>query len=466
MSDLAPFNATTKPMVYLERDWNSLCDHGLEKTASYIIRKNGVYYEAIKGGTSTDAGTIAFGGADNAGTVDGTDGYAVIQATFDATPTYGKVLFKEGKFIIDTALKPHTMMEIYGNLYRTEINATGAIKAFHLDGINSVRMDGLVISNDGVVAGSGGVYCDDCTFIELRDIWTYGAETGFKFEGSGTNQAIYGDNLHATNGTYGIEITGGVDEVRLFGSRVFDQSARGINIHLVTGGVVHLIHPDVQVPAATYGIYIATASNSEVKIEGGGIYGGEVNSLVISQCTAPSISVADFTVLTATQRGIWIFETDYVRLNCVNVQNCSSSGVGLYGGIDLQNSEYTHITDSYIAGANHKYDFYENGTSANNWISNSYLQTAVKSAATTRIKYNQGFVTENVGTATILNGQTSTGAFAHGLSITPTIVLAVGSSADTEDLYIVSIGAVNLEISVAAGAVGGNRTIYWKAEYY
>ena len=425
---------------------------GQTETASYVIWKDGSTYYAKNGIT----GAIDYSG---------TDASTVIQNAFDATPTHGKVEFLGNKFIINTALKPHTMMEIKGNLYRTELNGVGAIKVFDLDGINSVRIDGFVISNDGTDAGSIGIYCLNTTFIEIRDVWCYGAEIGAKFEGDGVDQAIYTENFHTTNNKYGIEITGGLDEVRLVNSRIFDSSLRGINIHLVTGGVVHLVHTDLQCPYADYGIYVAEASNSEIKFEGGGIYGYENNSLVFSECTAPRINVADFTILAANQRGIWIYHTDNVRLNNVNVASCSRLTEDGYAGIHIDTSDHISITASKISGANHTYDIQEGVPSNNNWFVNNYFSTISKTGAATIVRGNQGYITENFGTATILNAQTSTGNVAHGLSITPTIVTATGSSADTEDLYVVSIGAANIEIAVAAGAVGGDRTVYWNAAY-
>jgi hypothetical protein len=80
MVDFAPYNAGTHPNVKVNDDYNNLLDHGLEKTASFIIRKNGVYYEAIQGGGASGAGTIVYGGAGNAGSTNGTSAAAVINA--------------------------------------------------------------------------------------------------------------------------------------------------------------------------------------------------------------------------------------------------------------------------------------------------------------------------------------------------------------------------------------------------
>ena len=54
MVDITPFSATTNPIITLAQ-YNALLDHGLEKTATFIVRQNGSYTEAIKGGTPATA---------------------------------------------------------------------------------------------------------------------------------------------------------------------------------------------------------------------------------------------------------------------------------------------------------------------------------------------------------------------------------------------------------------------------
>lgn len=51
MSDFQAFNAGTHPIIKLTEDWNNLLDHGLIKGVNYIIRANGLIYEAIDGST-------------------------------------------------------------------------------------------------------------------------------------------------------------------------------------------------------------------------------------------------------------------------------------------------------------------------------------------------------------------------------------------------------------------------------
>ncbi len=89
--------------------------------------------------------------------------------------------------------------------------------------------------------------------------------------------------------------------------------------------------------------------------------------------------------------------------------------------------------------------------------------TAVSDSGTDTKIHSRHWITENHGTATIGNGTQTTGNIAHGLSAEPTVVFALGSTTDTEDLYCSSKDATNIVIQTAVGAVGGDRTIYWHA---
>jgi hypothetical protein len=80
----------------------------------------------------------------------------------------------------------------------------------------------------------------------------------------------------------------------------------------------------------------------------------------------------------------------------------------------------------------------------------------------TILRRNTGYVTEKAGTAVILNGQTHVHV-THSMGAAPTKVTATGSTADTASLFVDTIGATEFIIN-AAGAVGGNRTVYWRAD--
>jgi len=92
----------TIPPKLTATEWNALLDHGLVDTVSYKIRKNGEYYEAINGNT----GKIDFGGANNAGGVDGTDASQVIQSAIDALyGAGGRITIKAGEYLLSASIR-------------------------------------------------------------------------------------------------------------------------------------------------------------------------------------------------------------------------------------------------------------------------------------------------------------------------------------------------------------------------
>jgi len=70
---------------------------------------------------------------------------------------------------------------------------------------------------------------------------------------------------------------------------------------------------------------------------------------------------------------------------------------------------------------------------------------------------------KNSGTATIPSGQTSV-TVNHGLAGTPTVVIVTGTTSDTKDAYVSAKTSTTFTITVPS-PVGGDRTVYWYAEY-
>jgi hypothetical protein len=119
MPDFQAWNMTTHPIVRLENDYNNILAHGLDKVATYMVRINGSYYEAIKGGTSSGAGTVTYGGSDNAGSTDGTDCSAVVQAVIDAIyADGGSIYFPADTYPFNTQIlipENTTSLRIFGD---------------------------------------------------------------------------------------------------------------------------------------------------------------------------------------------------------------------------------------------------------------------------------------------------------------------------------------------------------------
>ena len=79
------------------------------------------------------------------------------------------------------------------------------------------------------------------------------------------------------------------------------------------------------------------------------------------------------------------------------------------------------------------------------------------------VRNNDGYKTENTGTATILNTGTDI-IVAHGLAATPTVINVTGQHAEVSDLNVGTIGAANFTITAIGGAVSADRDIFWEAK--
>jgi hypothetical protein len=114
VTDFQAWDYTAHPIVRLEDDWNNLLAHGLEKPSEYILRVNGAYYEAIGGAGTSGAGTIVYGGPDNAGSADGTDCAAVLNAAIAACSQGDKIFVKSGIYTLTASVNENVGLTIEG----------------------------------------------------------------------------------------------------------------------------------------------------------------------------------------------------------------------------------------------------------------------------------------------------------------------------------------------------------------
>ena len=101
-------------MVTLNDDVQ-LKHHGLEKGVKYFVRNSGAYTECING-TGTSAGTIAFGGVDNVGVIDGTDQMAVLNAALaNVSGTAVETVKVIGSYTVDAGIdvSGYTILDLY-----------------------------------------------------------------------------------------------------------------------------------------------------------------------------------------------------------------------------------------------------------------------------------------------------------------------------------------------------------------
>ena len=141
------------------------------------------------------------------------------------------------------------------------------------------------------------------------------------------------------------------------------------------------------------------------------------------------------------------------------IYSTGANAIYLAGDSDKNNVVGNYIIDS-VNG------IIEDGTGNYNNISDNYFENTSPEVtivgANTIVRHNYGYVTENSGTATMLNAGSSI-VVAHGLAATPTVINVTGQHAEVLDLHVGTIGAANFTITTV-GAVSADRAIFWEAK--
>jgi hypothetical protein len=186
MPDFQVWDQTAHPIVRLENDWNKLLAHGLVVAPDVIVRINGSYYEALDG----NDGTISYGGEDNAGSTDGTDPDAVIQA---AITNENYTFIQSGTYSGLDTLQLDTLKTVKGaGPGKTILNfdlaaAENAFEFITEAQVNKyVRFGGMSIVDTNKATTGCGIYAPNTS----RCIWEDVAIEDF-YAGNGVN-------MHAT----------------------------------------------------------------------------------------------------------------------------------------------------------------------------------------------------------------------------------------------------------------------------
>jgi parallel beta-helix repeat protein len=189
MVDFTTWSSSTHPVVRLENDYNNILDHAFEKTAVFIIRKNGSVYEALVGGTSSLAGTIFYGGADNVGGVTGTDAQAVVQAAGDAASSLyggGIVALKGATYTFDGAVTMSAKNNVHfvgdgESTFITQANSADITHFFNwlnctYGGLHRVQIDGNGGNQTGgttaveINGTSNKIRISECSIVDMYNI--------------------------------------------------------------------------------------------------------------------------------------------------------------------------------------------------------------------------------------------------------------------------------------------------------
>jgi parallel beta-helix repeat protein len=178
MTDFQAYNATSHSIIRLVDDYNNILDHAFEKTAKFIIRKNGSYYEAIQGGASSAAGTITYGGSASAGGADGTSFHDVMEAAIN-NGSGGRVHLRNGDYALtDTIDVGQSSTWISGEGNDTVITQATADKhGISFTTKNTCRLSSLQLYGTGADTGCGVYATTSCANLMVDhvkcDNWGY-----------------------------------------------------------------------------------------------------------------------------------------------------------------------------------------------------------------------------------------------------------------------------------------------------
>jgi len=362
--------------IRASRDWNALLDHGLEKPASYIIRKNGSYYEAINGST----GKIDYGGANNAGGVSGTDAATVIQSALNALTsgrTWKERIVFKGEFITKNggwiSVPSYTILDcrearfklpsggLYSEIFRMSggnVEIWGGIfdgnkreRGIHDALINPASHDDVLIIGstftdvtNAIVVNNARMTVRDVTFIDCLYGVT-GQNTGdvsdFLLDGArflGTQQDIPID-FDRTKVTgcklknFYIDMDAGSAGAVAFHSEAEDPVT---DVEISGFTIKHGV-------AAVDGIHIEGDYNYDIRIENG-IIDGEGTGSENLYIKGHRVKIENVICLNSGYNAIYIFGGEDVILENVLAQNAQRNGFHIAAAV----SGYVHLSNCVV----------------------------------------------------------------------------------------------------------------------
>jgi hypothetical protein len=424
-----------------EYDDRFMKDHAFEKTASYIIRKNGAYYEAIKGVSTTGAGTIIYGGSANAGSVSGTDFSAVVQAAYNSlTEKRGTIFFGHGPFTALTTIQTAngsrqvTFKGIgWGNEgsrikwggsaggYIFNTSQTGADVVF-----DNIDFDGNNVG--GAVIATSSSYMTTLVFIHcqaLRGIPGASSDanrlftfTGPAMQATFTAGCFIAGEIAATNMVNYFDIFGGA----IFGVKLYGPVSNA-DFHMYGGSLRYLT------------------------IESGEFYNDGLDGVFLDPTTEPyNLNIG----IVAPVKGF-------------SATNCVFNG-GATGTILMdQAHSFTLYNPVIIPSAGYPLTVTSNALYGKIVIQEREFAKIGSTGSRIDVEVLGGKCIKHGVSYTISDGNTIThGMEINGVAVTPTAVFLQPNSSVPIAMSTLSIGSTTFTVKVADA---NPRTVYWTAIY-
>jgi len=428
------------------------------------------------------------------------DSATVIQAAIDALPTGGIIIILNGTYTISATLNLNSYITIYGESYNTILQGTvdpliqgTDILYFILD---TLQLDGVDKSGNGLnLTGVWGATYQNTFVIDRLKV--INCDVGVLLN-SCFDARI--SNLEVTLSNYGLYLADGVVNVQFdwldirdctdWGLYITSAGAapEGLNfdksliyncagcLYMTDGAVINFDEVLFDYGAAAAFVDILGGNKitfdkcwfSSPDIDNGRVFitpfVRDVKAVHFQQCNFQANGYYGLLVQNDVGSGR--------RPEDIQVSNCRFSlngGVGTGGDIFLYDCDRIRIVDTDLLTTTCDKNLQESGIPTDVWLIRNYFAMGVPGLALVAginiMRDNKGFITQNSGTATILNGA-NTIIVPHGLAGTPTEVFVNGNHAEVESAYADTFGAVNFTIHKGgAGNVTANRDINYTAIY-
>jgi len=428
-----------------------------EQTATFIIFKDSAGNVCAKNATS---GKIQYGGAWDAGGVDGANDNAVVQAVSNALTNGGTIFFKSGTYSsLSISLLNNT--KIIGEGVSTVIVGDGSLPIFTLSNVENVTISNLKIDANNLSSTSGAISLLTVNNIKIVNLYiANSAERAININGY-CSEIWIENNIFDNHTNYGINANTGVQKVWIE-NNVFKNiiSKRAINIggsnFTINRNIIYNCRQGINVEG---GKYNTVADNWIYNITGGSTSWGV-------QVTSSLSKVQHNTIITTQGAGIYVYGASSVLVEgdilvdngypAVDVLDSGNITVSLNivddcdtTAIRFRNSDGKVLDNTLIdfAGQGIRVDsdsdggglisgntiIHSNSASnginilGDNWLCigndvRRFTTSASKiyvGGSGVVVKYNLGFITEDSGTA---SGLADGGWIPHDLTGTPTVV--------------------------------------------
>jgi hypothetical protein len=525
MADFTQYDAVTHSEIKAEDDYNNICDHGLEKTAEYILRKNGSYYEAIKGGTATDAGNIIYGGSADAGGISGTDCSAVLTAAF-ATGTVS-VAVKAGTYSCTSAVTMQPADRLIGaGRDSTFFEFSSGVNGFRVNEGGAASEAGGGIYHITLKTDETSIYVYNLAFFEVEgcNLWSLTASTcnygvrldGFSFiskishnnfrhyevsgvsvEDTSNGAIIESNNFNPPDVNTTLGIYTEVNGAKIRNNWMEHATGRtSTHISVATAGATHTFITSntlagLNAAGSYYCIHISSSAKKTI-IQGNylapqystAIY-IELGSSYVHQIIGNTIRYSgDSAIYATTSEG-----------QIIGNEIQATTGVGASSIIVVGNRWQINNNSIIGEGAIAETAIQIAGTANNCTVKNNiirYFETCVDLGASSSgttvtgnefvlhttgvngvayaglIRDNTGFVTENHGTGTIPNGSTEV-TVTHGLTTTPTVVHILPITNPTNPIvwmYMTTTTTTTFKAKCGADPGASGVDFWWYAACY